>query len=70
MRTHALLTADLLNAFVYGIAVKGWSDVAVVSPPGQLHALECTGEDGTALKGYFCLFRPMPHVCKFGAEKV
>ena len=60
----------MLNAFVYGIVVKGWSDVAVVSLPGQLGALECTGEEGSPLNGYFCLFRPMPHVCNFEGENV
>eukprot|EP00903_Cladosiphon_okamuranus_P021622 g19881.t1 len=57
----------LLNAFVYGLAVKNWSDVAIVSPPGQLGALKCTGEAGLHLTGYPCLFRPMPHVCNFGS---
>ncbi|CAN0067173.1 unnamed protein product [Pylaiella littoralis] len=59
----------LMNAFVYGIAVKKWNDVAVVTPPGMLGALECTGSKGYKVKGYFCLFQPMPHVCKFGDEE-
>lgn len=59
----------LLNAFVYALAVKNWSDVAIVSQPGQLGALTCTGEDGSHLTGYPCLFGPMPHVCIFETQQ-
>ncbi|CAM9656415.1 unnamed protein product [Scytosiphon promiscuus] len=59
----------LLNAFVYAIAVQKWSDVAVMSPPGALDALRCTGDFGISVQGYYCLFKPMPHVCTFGREK-
>ena len=60
----------MLNAFVYGLSVKKWVDVAVISPPGQLDSLECTGENGVALAGFACLFRPMPHVCTFNSLTV
>ncbi|CAM9470553.1 unnamed protein product, partial [Hapterophycus canaliculatus] len=59
----------LLNAFVYAVAVQKWSDVAVISPPGALDALRCTTEFGITVEGYYCLFKPMPHVCSFGKEK-
>lgn len=59
-----------MNALVYGITVMGWSDVAVVTSPGMLGALHCTAENGNKIHGYFCLFRPMPHVCTFHSQKV
>ncbi|CAM9512138.1 unnamed protein product [Ectocarpus fasciculatus] len=59
----------LLNAFVYALTVNKWSDVAVMSPPGTLKFLQCQGDQGQPLRGYNCLFRPMPHVCNFGTEK-
>lgn len=61
---------DLLNAFVYGLSVKKWVDVAVISPPNQLDSLNCTGENDVALSGFDCLFRPMPHVCTFDSIAV
>lgn len=67
---HYSRAADLLNAFVYAIAVQKWNDVAIMSPPGALDALKCMGDYGVPVEGYYCLFRPMPHVCSFDKEKV
>lgn len=62
--------ADLMNAFVYGLAVKRWTDVAVITPAGQLDFVKCTAENGAALSGFDCLFKPMPHVCTFSSKEV
>ncbi|CAM9692366.1 unnamed protein product [Scytosiphon promiscuus] len=61
---------NLLNAWVYAIAVEGWSDMAVVISPDQMGKVEC-GErsNGKAFVGWDCLFNPMPHLCTFRSDE-
>ncbi|CAM9400430.1 unnamed protein product, partial [Hapterophycus canaliculatus] len=61
---------NLLNAWVYALAVEGWSDMAVVISPDQMGHVEC-GErsEGEALVGWDCLFRPMSHLCTFPSDE-
>lgn len=68
--TSIFVSLDLLYAWVYGLAARKWSDVAVISKKGQLEALQCSGDDGRPLSGYECLFAPMPHVCTFNSVQV
>ncbi|CAM9749320.1 unnamed protein product [Ascophyllum nodosum] len=57
---------NLLNAWVYAIAVENWNDMAVVFSPRQLSRVECHEEsDGEASVGWDCMFSPMPHLCTF-----
>ena len=62
---------DLLNAWVYAIAVENWNDMAVVFSPRQLSRVECHEEsDGEASVGWDCMFSPMPHLCTFQDSEV
>ncbi|CAM9461762.1 unnamed protein product, partial [Laminaria digitata] len=57
---------NMLNAWVYAIAVEGWSDLSLVCDPGQLGTCDCYEESGGAVSnGWGCLFTDMPHLCKF-----
>lgn len=60
----------LLNAWVYGLAVKKWSDLAIIVKDGRLDSLKCKGADGRNIQGYECLFQPMAHVCTFETMQV
>eukprot|EP00904_Undaria_pinnatifida_P007288 jgi/Undpi1/368/HiC_scaffold_1.g00364.m1 len=55
---------NLLNAWVYGLVVEGWTDVALFVDSDQLTGLECSKESGgNATSGFSCLFDSMPHLC-------
>eukprot|EP00752_Nemacystus_decipiens_P018203 g16332.t1 len=61
---------NLLNAWVYAIAVEEWTDMAVVVDDHQMANVECGDKDpdnGTT-KGWDCLFMPMPHLCTFDTD--
>ena len=61
----------MLNAWVYAIAVEGWSDLSLVCTPSQLGNLNCFNErEGVASTGWGCLFTDMPHLCKFNKNEV
>lgn len=61
----------MLNAWVYAIAVEGWSDLSLVCDPGQLGACDCYEEsEGAVSNGWGCLFTDMPHLCKFDKSEV
>lgn len=69
---HPRLSPDLLNAWVYAIAVEDWADLAVVIEEHQMAHVEC-GErsPGDAVtEGWNCLFLPMPHLCTFDTGAV
>ena len=69
---HPPVSPDLLNAWVYAIAVEEWTDMAVVIDDRQMAYVECGDKDpnNATTKGWDCLFRPMPHVCTFGSIEV
>eukprot|EP00904_Undaria_pinnatifida_P006339 jgi/Undpi1/2835/HiC_scaffold_14.g06212.m1 len=57
---------NMLNAWVYALAVEGWSDITLVCDPLQLGNLDCYEEsDGVVSSGWGCLFDDMPHLCRF-----
>lgn len=61
----------MLNAWVYALAVEGWSDLALLSDPSEFGAVECHGESGgEADRGWRCLFSEMPHLCQFDSSEV
>eukprot|EP00904_Undaria_pinnatifida_P002353 jgi/Undpi1/12118/HiC_scaffold_5.g01794.m1 len=56
----------LMNSWVYGLVVEGWSDVGLLVDKRQLAGLECFEEsEGQASRGWNCLFSDMPHLCVF-----
>lgn len=62
---------DLLNAWVYSVAVKKWQDVAVIIAPDQLTQVQCSNESGgRASRGWDCLYATMPHMCIFNSSEV
>lgn len=63
--------ADLLNAWVYAIAVEDWRDLGVIITSDQMNHLECSRESrGHASIGWDCIFTPMPHLCIFDSDEV
>eukprot|EP00903_Cladosiphon_okamuranus_P005843 g5784.t1 len=61
---------NLLNAWVYALAVEGWKDLSVIIDDGQMAHVECgyRSPGKRTPKGWECLFQPMPHLCTFGTE--
>ena len=61
----------MLNAWVYALAVEGWSDLALIIGDNQLRELECSSEsNGLVSHGWSCLFSSMPHLCVFNTPEV
>lgn len=63
---------DLINAWVYAIAVEDWTDMAVIIDEHQMGRVECGDRShrGEATTGWACMFLPMPHVCTFDTMEV
>lgn len=61
---------NLVNTWVYALAVKKWQEVAVIIDHLNLHQVTCTEESGgAASRGWECIFLPMPHLCVFSSSK-
>ncbi|CAM9114923.1 unnamed protein product [Laminaria digitata] len=61
---------NLLNSWVYGFVVEGWSDLALLVDGAQLSRLECSQEsEGLVSHGWSCLFSSMPHLCIFNSTE-
>lgn len=65
------LSSDLLNAWVYALAVQKWTDLAVVFDKHDMAHVECGEKStGNVSAGWDCLFQPMPHLCTFSSDVV
>lgn len=60
---------NLLNAWVYALAVEEWTDMAVVIDGHQMTHVECGDKSpANTTSGWRCLFQPMPHLCTFDTD--
>ncbi|CAM9799642.1 unnamed protein product, partial [Laminaria digitata] len=57
---------NLLNSWVYSLAVEDWSELSLIFNDIQFQSLNCFNESaGLVSQGWGCLFSSIPHVCVF-----
>ncbi|CAN0094322.1 unnamed protein product, partial [Laminaria digitata] len=61
---------NLLNSWVYFLAVEDWSELSLIFNRYQLRSLNCFNESaGLVSQGWGCLFNSIPHVCVFDTSE-
>ncbi|CAM9447993.1 unnamed protein product, partial [Laminaria digitata] len=61
---------NMLNAWVYFLAVEDWSDLSLICDDVQFQSLNCFHESaGLVSRGWGCLFSSIPHMCVFDSAE-